>query len=73
MVALDEDEVNCDLAEEVGYNITVGMDNSPYSTVVVRKVDQVKTLACLDTRLKINNKHAVVDSNILFDRLLVII
>jgi hypothetical protein len=73
MVASGEDEVNCDLAEEVGYNVMTGMDNSPYSAVVLRKADHVKTLACLDTRIKVNNKHIVVDSYIPFDRLLVII
>ena len=42
--ANEDDDINCDNIEEVGYRIQASMDNQGFSDVKLRKKDRVKTL-----------------------------
>jgi hypothetical protein len=53
--------------------IMVSMDGTAFSDVGLKKADQVKTLARSSHKVKVDDKHIVVDSHILFNRLLVVV
>jgi len=72
LVASDTDAITSDTADEVGSRIMVSMDDHAFTDVVLRKADQVRTLALLKKKIKINDNHVVIDSSILFNRLLLV-
>src|SRR6218665_3713190 len=72
LVASDSHSVNCDKAEEIGALIMAKMDKLAVSDVVLKKADQIKTLASLDKKVKVSRKAAIADNSLLFNRLLVI-
>ena len=72
LVASDTDVITCDTADEVGNRIMASMDDHAFTDVVLQKADLVRTLALLKKKRKINDNHIVIDSSILFNRLLLV-
>ena len=72
VVAADEDKVTCDRAEEVGHSIMEQMDNKSFAEVVMRRASQVRTLSVIFKKVQSGNKHIVVDPDVLFARLLLV-
>jgi len=73
VAASDDDCINCDRAEEVGEAIMKKMDGQAYTEVVLRKCDQVKTLAQLRTVAIPTARSINIDQSVLFSRLLIIL
>jgi len=71
VVARDNDGVNCHIADSVGSAIMKEMDNQGFSTVVLKKAKQVKTLQSVGKAVKVHDQETVVDSSVLFNRLLI--
>jgi hypothetical protein len=72
LVACDSHLVSCDNAEEIGALIMSKMDELAFADVVLKKADQIKTLASLAKKMKVSQTNAVADNSLLFNRLLVI-
>ena len=73
IVAEDTDEINCDMAEEVLHTIMQDMDHKAFTDTVLRKSRQVRTLGDLNKTVKLGKGHAVIDCDILFTRLLIVL
>ena len=71
-VAADEDGVNCDLAEEVGQGIMQTMDKQAFTDTVMKRSSQLKALSHLGKKVKVGKGHIVIDPNVLFSRLLLV-
>ena len=72
VVAGDDDKITCDTAEDVGHRIMVSMDDKSFADVVMKKANQARTLSELTKKVKIGSSEIVVDANIMFARLLII-
>jgi len=68
----DNDDINCDCADDVGASIMLQMDGLPYSDVIMRTANKVKTLAQVNTVAVPGKKHVNIDANVLFGRLVII-
>ena len=55
--ASEGDDINCDLAEEVGAKIQQKMDGVRFQAVVLRRKDYVRTLQQLQQGLSVGKKH----------------
>ena len=73
MAADLNDEVNCDQAETVGFEIQNSLNDVVVSKASIKRSKQVKTLATLLPAVKINGDPVYVDPNILFQRLIMLI
>jgi len=73
VAASHSDGINCHEAEAVGARIMSKMDDVVFTDVVLKKIDQAKTLEHIGNKVLIGTKKLVLDCTILFSRLLVII
>jgi len=65
VAALDSENINCDTAEQVDYYVMRLMDNISVSDVVLRKVNQARTLSSLCNKVTVDKKLAI-DSTIYY-------
>ena len=63
------DGINCDQAEQVGFEIQKKLDNACIEDVKFKRKDQVRTLEDLQPAIKIVNKTIHINPTILFSRL----
>jgi len=68
-VANDGDGVNCDIAGDVGMQISQTWQDMNYSEIILRKNQTVKTLASVHNVMKLGDKFGEIDANRLFQRL----
>ena len=73
VVAEDADNITCDVAEELGQTIMMDTDDKAYTDTVIRRKSQVRTLGYLNRTVKIGKNHVVIDPDILFTRLLIVV
>ena len=73
VTASDSDKITCDVAEEVGAAIQTSMDNHQFSEIVLKKCDQVRTLAVLQKTHTGSKQDVIANSSALFHRLIVLI
>ena len=71
VVATDKDCITCDTADDIGHHIMLKMNDTVFSDIVLKKADQVRTLSSLNKKVKIAGSVIDVDSDVLFDRLLI--
>jgi len=68
----DADKITCDVAEDVGPAIQTSMDNQSFTEIVLKRSDEVRTLALLQKAP--TSKHDIIaDSHTLFHRLVLVI
>ena len=67
------DKINCDDVENVGHLIQRKLDNVCFEGATVKRTDQVRTLARLQTGIKVNNEPVHIDPLVLFCRLTVLV
>ena len=72
VVARENDDINCYIAEDVGRKIMVEIDNLCFTDVVLKKSNIVRKLSQLSKKVKVGDEKANIDPSILFARLLVI-
>lgn len=71
IIAADADNINCDLAKEVGVAIHLSMDNTTFTDVKLRKADQVRTFSVINDKNSISRKDKPADMSNLFHRFLI--
>ena len=69
----NNDGVNCDQAEQVGFEIQRSLDNTVVNQATIMRSKQVRTLATLLPAIKVNSDTIHADSNFLFQRLIMLI
>ena len=69
----NNDGVNCDQAEQVGFEIQRSLDNIVVNQATIKRSKQVKTLATLLPAIKVNGDTIHADPNVLFQRLIMLI
>ena len=69
----NNDVVNCDQAEQVGFEIQRSLDNIVVKQAASKHSKQVKTLATLLPAIKVNGDTINPDPNVLFQRLIMLI
>jgi hypothetical protein len=72
IVASEGDGINCDSADEVGGRIMQKLDAVSFTDIVLKKADQAKTLAHINTKVIVGDKKLPVDATVLFGRLILI-
>ena len=72
VVASDSHGINCNSVEKIGFQIMQKMDDVAITDVVLKKADQVQTLAQVTSKRKQGDKKLTIDCKILFSRLLII-
>jgi len=73
LIASDSDQINCELADEVGEDIMRRMDGIAYTDVVMKKAYQVRTLKELSKTVSVGGNTVAIDDNLLFSRLLIVL
>ena len=69
----NNDGVNCDQAEQVGFEIQCSLDNTVVSQAIIKPSKQVKTLESLLSAIKVNSDTIHADPNVLFQSLIMLI
>ena len=69
----NSDGVNCDQAEQVGFEIQRNLDYIVVNQATIKRSKQVKTLATLLPAIKVNGDTIHADPNVLFQRLIMLI
>ena len=69
LTALDNDNINCDDAENVGYQLQKKLDGVCFEEVKMKRSEQIRSLACLQDAIKVDNEHVHINPLILFGRL----
>lgn len=72
VVAGPDDNVTCDIADEIGFQIQEKWNDLKFSEISLKKKDRVKTLAHLSNSCVIGNEQLHVDANRLFHRLVIL-
>jgi hypothetical protein len=67
-----EDNVNCELAEEIGANIHTSIDNKPITLAKIKRQDHLQPLDSLFNIVKINEKSVYMNPTLLLTRLVAI-
>jgi hypothetical protein len=68
--AQEQDGINCDDAEEIGYQIQLKLDMKLYCDSKIKRSEQIKPLAALSNKVKVGKKtDAYFDPTMLFTRL----
>ena len=73
MVATEVDKINCDNVEKVGFQIQQTLENQKVSSSSIKRKDEVRTLACLQNEIKINDNTVYIKPDILFGRMSVLV
>ena len=69
----NNDEVNCDQAKQVGFEIQCSLDNIVVNQATIKRSKQVKTFATLLPAIKVNFDTIHADPNVLFQKLIMLI
>ena len=69
IVASESDNILCDIAEDVGAKILKKMNGEKLKSLVLKRVDQIRTLAHVSTTVTRCKKLLNLDPSILFNRL----
>ena len=69
LVAMEDDNINCDKAELVGKAIQTKLDGAPIFNCTIKRKDQIRTLSCLKDSVKIGEETVNVKPEVLFNRL----
>ena len=72
VVACFEDGVNCDQADEIGFNIQAKWNHMYYGDISCKKADQVKTMSHMMNICSIDNDKVIIDPSTLFHRLVLV-
>ena len=71
---IGDDSVNCDQAEDVGRKIQLKLNGVAVTKASIKRSEQVKSLATMKNRVRINNQQSVhIDPAQLFTRLIVLV
>ena len=73
ITATEESLVNCDKAEEVGNKIQHILHDVEFTAAKIKRSDKVKTLAYLQTSIKIADEEIFIDPMTLFSRLIALV
>ena len=73
LVAQVGDGINCDDAEEVGYEIQKRLDNQAVDDAKVKTSEKVKSLIKLSTAVKVDDKDLHIDPSVLFLRVILLV
>lgn len=65
-----KDEVNCDRAVTIGWNLQKSLDNAHISEAKVKRSNQIRTIASSYNNVKVSGKTIDVDPSKLFNRLI---
>ena len=69
LTAEEEDGVNCDITEEVGFKLQSNMDIMSYNGAKIKRSEQIKTLQDLQPGVRVGRKKTLcIDPAILFSR-----
>lgn len=66
-----DETVNCDNADEIGFEIQSRWDNKKFGEMKLSKSDQVRTFATVVHTCSVGNETIAMDPNSLFHRLIV--
>ena len=69
LTASSNDKIDCDDVENVGLRIQAKLDGVCFEGATIKRTDQVRTLACLQNEIKVNNEPVHIDPLVLFGRL----
>jgi hypothetical protein len=73
LTSSESDNVNCDVAEQIGATIQQKLDGSAFWSVKLKRSDKVNTLIDLTKNIKIGQEVVHVDPLTLFSRLIVVL
>ena len=73
ITASEESMVNCDEVEEVGAKIQQSLDDVRFTAAKIKRSDKVKTLASLQSSVKIAEEEVAIDPMTLFTRLIALV
>ena len=73
LVAMKEDNINCDEAEIVGEAIQTKLNGAEILSRTIQCKDQIHTLSCLEDLIKIENETVYVKPEVLFNRLTLLV
>jgi len=66
------DEVNCDEAEMIGYDIQQQMNGLVFTDIVIKKKDGVKAVICLQKGVYVEGEKIHVNCSNLFNKLILL-
>ena len=69
LTASSNDKIDCDDVENVGLRIQAKLDGVCFEGATIKRTDQVRTLACIQNEIKVNNEPDHIDPLVLFGRL----
>ena len=67
------DQINCDQTEEIGKIINEKLDGILFSSSLIKRKEQIKSLEELKVGIKLDKETIYVDPSVLFSRLLFMI
>ena len=73
LVAMKEDNINCDEAEIVGEAIKTKLSGAEILSCTIQRKGQIRTIYCLKDPIKIGNETAFVKPEVLFNRLILLV
>ena len=72
VIASDQDWVNCEQADKIGFDIQEKRDKCNYGDITLKKSEQVKTMAHLTIASSIGDEKVYIDPSTLFHRLVIV-
>ena len=73
LIASENDSVNCDNSEEIGFRIQQKMDGLNFADASIKRKDKVSTLVTLNKPVIVGGEKVHIDSSALFSRLVLIV
>ena len=73
LVAMKEDNINCDEAKIVGEAIKTKLNGAEILSCTIQRKDQIRTISCLKDPVKVGNKTVYVKPEVLFNRLTLLV
>ena len=68
-----KDNINCDKVAVIGDSIQEKLDDMDLFSCSIKRKDQIRTLACLQNAVKVDNETVHVNPDILFNRLTLLV
>ena len=69
LTASDDDKINCDNVENVGIQIQKKLDGVCFEEILMKRNDQIRSLASLQDCLKVDNQKVQINPLVLFGHL----